>query len=538
MSLLQTYNGLDCVATFQLYQDFLERYDSDPALAAQYDHEIALMAPALHMMTRGLLVDQEEMAKLREVFTAENKALEAKLDVITKGLRLGVINMASPVQKIWLLECLGAKIPTKYDPKTGKSRKTVERDALEKISLADPELAPICNILMAWSNRAKMLTVLQPELIDRDGRMRTGYKVSATVTDRWSSGKNALWTGMNMQNIKRDEDEEEVGHASIRSMFIADPGHKFINVDLKGADTWAIALEIFIETGDKSLLNMLLSGDVHTQVAKMVWPGLGWTGDKHADKKIAEQFFYRQYDYRFMCKKGGHGTNYYGSAAALAMQMKIPRYVAENFQAKYFQAIPGLKPWQHEKIRQLQTTAKLTNLYGRERRFHKRLDDNKTHKEAIAWCGQSVTSGTINRAILRVWDCQIRLTDIIQEVLAQVHDSLLGQFPEAMEAEVIDLYSKVMLIPIEAICKLTGEIITISIPLEISTGWNWAKASKSNPDGLVEYKGTPDARCRTRTPKITKPRFMDRRVSGIHERRIKPVNLPQVGGNHDSGSGT
>lgn len=522
MSLLQEYNGLDCIATLQLWHELKPRLEADPKLAAQYEHEKALQAPTLFMMTRGILVDQEEMEVLRVKFEAECKQLEATLDSITRALRMGVINLASPTQKLWLLETLGATIPHKYDPKTQKSRPTTDRDALEKISKADPDLSPICNIIMAYQNRAKMLTVLQPELFDQDGRCRTGYKIAGTVTDRFSSGKNCLWTGMNMQNIKRDEDEEEVGHASIRSMFVTDPGYKGINVDLKGADTWAIALEIFLYTGDDSLLVALQSGDVHTFVSSLVWPDLGWTGDRKKDKEIASQFFYRQYDYRFMSKKGGHGTNYYGSAAALAMQMKMPRYIIENFQIKYHLAFPGLKPFQHETIKELQTTGKLTNLLGRERHFHKRLDDNKTHKEAIAWKGQSVTAGIINRAILRLWACQIQMWDEVPfQLLAQVHDSVFAQFPEKYEAEVINLFEMAMAIPITVTSRATGEIVTVSIPLEISTGWNWAKESKTNVDGLKEFKGTIDARSRQRIPKLKSPRLMDRRVSGIHERGFK-----------------
>lgn len=507
---------MDTIATFALWQEFKSDLPVKPQLAAQYNLTMKLYAPALFAMIRGILVDQQTMAELRVQFEAENKALEAKLDMITRGLGMGVINIASPQQKIWMLECLGAKIPMKYDPKIGKSRPSTDRDSLEKLAKSDPELSPVCNIIMAWQNRAKMLTVLSPELLDRDGRMRTGYKVASTVTDRWSSGKNCLWTGMNMQNIKRDEDEEEVGHASIRSMFVADPGKKFINVDLKGADTWAIALEVFKYTGDKSLLNMLLNGDVHTEVAKMVWPGLGWTGDKKKDKKVAEQFFYRQYDYRFMCKKGGHGTNYYGTAAALALQMKIPRHVAENFQHKYYKAVPGLRPWQQETIVEIETTGTLTNLYNRVRHFHKRLDDNKTHKEAIAWKGQSVTARTINECLLRVFAHSLQTPRLGLEFLAQVHDSILGQFDEGNEAEVIDVFEKACRIPITVTSKATNEIIIISIPIEISTGWNWAKESKSNPDGLREYTGTTDDRKRQKTPILPKPRFLDRRVCGVY----------------------
>jgi len=509
---------MDTIATFALWQDFKPRLAADPETAAQYDLTMKLYAPALFAMCRGVLIDKDVQTHLFELFELECKALEANLDVITRGLGMGVINLASPDQKKWMFECLEAKIPMKYDPGKGKSRPSLDADSLEKMAKSDPEMTPIINILLAWTNRKTMMKVLKSDLFDRDGRVRTGYKIASTVTDRWSSGKNCLWTGMNMQNVKRDEDEEAVGHASIRSMFIPDPGRKYINIDLKGADTWAIALEVYQTTGDKSLLLALQTGDVHTQVAKMVWPNLGWTGDKRADKKVAEQFFYRQYDYRFMCKKGGHGSNYLGTASALALQMKIPKYIAENFQHKYFRAFPGIRPWQDASIVELETTGRLYNLFGRRRTFHKRLDDNKTHKEAIGWKGQSVTARVINECLLRIFACQLQMPWLGLEFLAQVHDSILDQFiddPE-IEAEVISCFESAMSIPITVQSKPTGEIITVAIPIEISTGWNWAKESAHNPDGLREYRGTIDDRQRQKKPILPKPRFMDKRVSGVY----------------------
>jgi len=47
---------------------------------------------------------------------------------------------------------------------------------------------------------------------------------------------------------------------------------------------------------------------VHTAVARICWPELGWTGDLNRDKRIAERPYYRHYSYRFMCKKLGHGS--------------------------------------------------------------------------------------------------------------------------------------------------------------------------------------------------------------------------------------
>lgn len=505
MTILQRYNGLDSIATRQLWHVLKHKLLAQPDANLTYQEHKALTGPFLYAMTRGILVDREMVASLNDKFTALRKLIEAKIDIITRLCGLGVINFASPVQVKWMFACFGADIDSS------------NMETLEQLAVADLTLRPLCKLVLLWRNLAKMLTVLQPEITDADGRMRCTYKVAGTVTDRLSSSKNALWTGMNMQNIKRDEDEEEVDHASIRSMFISDPGRKFLNVDLERADSWAVGLEVFKATGDRTYLTACSAKDLHTYVAKLVWPDLGWTDDEAANIKLAKQFFYRQYDYRFMCKKMGHGSNYLGSAWALATQMKIPLKLAQAGQDAYFKAFPAIRKWHHLRARDLQTTGSLTNLFGRRRNFHGRLDSNSTLKEAIAYLGQSVTARVINRAILKLWALQLQCPDLGLEFLAQVHDSALAQFPLALESEVIADVQQVMQIPI-TVTSPQGETVTAIIPLEASTGWNWASESASNLDGLRKFRpGKKDDRTRTKWPRETQLGLHARRLSGLHK---------------------
>lgn len=525
MTILQRYNGMDTIATFQVWKVMEARLAQYPHAKYTYDYHKSLFSPLLYAMLRGILVDSAEVDRLRAQFDAECRHLEEVGDAITRPLGMGRINFASGAQVIWAIETLSGEVPVKR--KKGKPPgKSADRASLEAIAKSDPELSPFINIILAWRDRKKMLDVLQPELRDADDRMRCTYKIGGTVTFRLSSSKNCLWTGMNMQNIKRDEDEEATGHASIRSMFIADKGKKFVNVDLKGADSWAVALEVFKYTGDRSYLDACQSKDLHTFVCKLVWKNLGWTGDWGKDKKIASQFFYRQYDYRFMAKKGGHGSNYLGKPFTLATQMKIPVGTATNFQHHYFRAFPGIPKWHAIRARDLQENGFLVNLFGHRRGFHDRLDSDATLREAIAFLGQSVTACSINRAILNIWRAQLQMPWLGLEFLAQVHDSTLKQFYEQAEAEVLDLLPHLMHIPI-TVTSPKGETITVSIPLEIKVGWNWAAESPSNPDGLRELKpGQTDDRTRTSQPPQTQAGFMDKRLSGLHRRSLQPETVP------------
>lgn len=528
MSLLQRYNCLDTIATFRLWEQFEPLLEAKPPARISYNISCAMQAPLLYMMLRGLLVDQQSVEQLRLQFEAELTQLEATLDSLTQPLGIGSINIASPDQITFLFECLGEELSG-----TG-------REALEQLRKAELDLAPICNIILAYRDRAKMLQVLQPSLFDADGRVRTFYKVAGTVTKRLSSSKNALWGGMNMQNIKREEEESKVGHASIRSVFVADPGKKYMNVDLERADSWAVGLEVFKNTGEAFYLNACASSDLHTYVSRLVWPNLGWTGNLQEDVAIAEQYFYRQYDYRFMSKKGGHGSNYLGKARTLAIQMKIPVEVATNFQLAYFEAFPGIRSWQSIRIRELQQTASLHNLFGWRRNFHGRLDAGATQREAIGFLGQSVTAEVMNRALLKVWAITQQMPSLKLEILAQVHDSLLLQYDPQHEAETAAIIRQAMSVPI-SVTAPSGETQVHSIPLEISVGWNWAKRNKkspkANPDGLVKLKeGSIDDRERQRWPLQKEPHFMDRRVRSVHRRAIVSSSIPQMGGDNNDWS--
>lgn len=510
---LQRYNAMDCIATWQLWQKFRVLLAEQPAAAQTYAQTKAIASPSLYAMLHGTLVDPDAVEALRVKFVAEQKQLETNLDLITRSLRLGVINFASSHHVKWLIECLGGTLPRSRNWKT-KSAQSVDRDALEHVARTDVEIAPIVNTILAWRDRAQMLSRLGPYLTDRDGRCRTMYKIVGTVSGRWSSGNHA-WSdkrrkdtngrpmtgGLNKQNVKRDEDES-VGHASIRSIFVADPGYKLGAIDLQRADNWGVALDVYATTGDRKYLDACGQGDLHSYVSRLIWP--------NADPKA---FFYRQFNHRFMAKKLQHGGNYLGTARTIAIQMKIPTFRAQDGLDKYFRRFPAIPKWHQFRARELQTTGTLTNVFGRQRRFHGRLDESRTLRAAIGWIGQSTTAEVINRALIRFWAVQLQMPDLGIQFLEQIHDEILFQYPEHLEAEVIPLVNQVCLIPI----PLRGE--TFSIPLETKIGWNWAGVSASNPDGMLEINPLTihDPRTRTKTPKTNpNPSRMAKRLSSLY----------------------
>lgn len=138
---------------------------------------------------------------------------------------------------------------------------------------------------------------------------------------------------------------------------------------------------------------------------------------------------------------------------------------------------------------------------GRQRWFFGRPNEEETVRGAVAFDPQGSVGDILNTGMLKVW----RLG--ICELMLQVHDAILVQYPEEREDEILPKLLDEIKVPVPL---ERGR--TLVIPTEAKVGWNWASANKDNPDGLVKYKGH-DPRTRSRTAEAS---ILDRRVSQIY----------------------
>ena len=282
--------------------------------------------------------------------------------------------------------------------------------------------------------------------------------------------------------------------SSLRSMFVADPGMMFCNIDLEQADArnvGALCWNLLIDNGDwdeksaGAFLDACESGDLHTYVTKLAFPHLPW--GTAPDREIAERPAHKHYDYRYLSKKCGHGSNYLAQPATVAKHARIPLKFAKDFQKQYFEAFPCIPAWHESVFHQLDTIGFLTSPFGWRRFFFGRPREAATRREAVAAVPQNMTGHEINTGILKLWRA-----DKVQ-LLVQVHDSILFQFPEHLRDEIVPW----------AIEEIKTELTLAHgrkfvVPTDAETGWNWGKASDDNPDGLKKWRGTDD-RKRTET---------------------------------------
>lgn len=482
----QVYNGLDCCVTQEVFEAL--QHDDLERARVSYNFARAMQAPAMEMMLRGIRVDKREVAKVLEelggkqvldpywkpAFGAGGKIgrVQSILDRFAEAVWGKGLNPRSHDQlKEFFYKSMG--LPEQYKNVKGIRQVTTDRDALEKLQ-GYFHAEPIINCVLLLKDLSKKVSVLRTE-IDPDGRMRTSYNVVGTETGRWSSSASAFNTGSNLQNITE----------KLRRIFIADKGYKLGYIDLSQAESRVLGWLIYLLFGDSKYLDACENGDLHTIVARWVWPHLGWTGDLKKDRAIAEQKFYRDFSYRDMAKRGGHGTNYIGTAFTMAKHLKVSQRLMEEFQFGYFQAFPGIPRFHKWVAATLSLEQKLTTILGRTRYFFGRSWDDATIREGVAFLPQSIVGELLNLALWRVW-CHCRKA----QILAQMHDAILFQYKEEEENEVLPLVRSYMPTP------LTHNGRTMVIPSDIEVGWNWAKYNPKepleNPAGMMKWTGNDE----------------------------------------------
>ena len=460
---LWLYNALDCAVTLEVWKNL--QASRTPASDISYSFVSAMRGPALAMMLRGIRIDMEARAQALDEYKGKISRIQSIMDKFAFAVWDKPLNPRSPIQcKDFFYKAMN--IPAIISYKKGERKESADRDTLEKL-MAYLHPRPIIKCILALRDYSKKIEVLTKGLDEEAPghfRMRSSFNVVGTETGRWSSSENAFGQGTNQQNITPE----------LRKIFIADPGRKLAYCDLEQAESRAVAHL----SADTNYILACESGDLHTTVAKMVWKNLPWSGQLAQDRALAEGKFYRDFSYRDMAKRLGHGSNYYGTPPTMAKHIKMPVDLVRDFQQAYFKAFPGIRQWHHEVAKQLQTQGFLTTALSRQRYFLGRRFDDTTLREAIAYEPQSIVAELLNLWLWRVFE---HLPEV--ELLAQIHDAILIQYPKEIENEILPKVLALAKIPV------AFPHSTLIIPASCEVGYNWGKSNKANPSGLIKWTG-------------------------------------------------
>lgn len=457
----QVYNGLDCIITREVLDATLPQLDK--VTRPVYEFSKSLQGPVLEMGLRGVRVDRSRLHAVLDEFFEKIEFLERNLErIVLEGVGLSHFNWRSAPDRVNLFyNKLG--IP----PIRKKGTYTTDRNAREKMR-AYTVARPIIIHMNAIADLAEKIKKLKTE-IDPDGRLRTSYNIAGTNTFRFSSSFSAFGTGGNLQNVEE----------SLRSIFISDPGTKWCKVDARQIQSRIVGAIEWKLFKDGTYLDACEDIDLHTYVAKLVWPRLAWTGDSKKDKDIAETIFYRHFTHRDLTKKLGHGSNFEGQPKNLSEQTGIPLELVAAFQPQYFRAFPGHHRWHQWVASEIATKGRIIGLTGRKRWFMGRRTDPDTIRQAVAYDPQASEAFIVNSAMLNIWHKQTAT------VIMHEHDGLVYQYPEHLEDEIVPRLLKQLEIPIDI-----GHGRTLIVPYEAKIGWNRGKFdARSNPYGLKDYTG-------------------------------------------------
>ncbi len=580
------YNALDSAVTLRVWEKLKPLVDASPHATISYSFVRAMQGPALDMMNRGIAINakvrQDETERYLELRSRAQALLDRlanavwgpqQVTVITRSKELYTplgkrgqnltprwrtvrsetteerplgLNANSDKQALAFFN-IALRLPVEYEirktPAGTIRTPTANNKALRKWALArskgpgvDPRdrsvppvnfAAPFVSLILTIRDADKMLSVLRTAL-DGDGRMRCSYNVVGTENGRWSSSKNAFGRGTNLQNIE----------PTMRRMFCADDGYWLVSTDLEQAESRVVAGLVWQVTGDDTYLAACESGDLHTTVARMTWPELGWTDDPRTNRKIADTPSRElpKFTYREISKRLGHGSNYRGSPFGIAQAVGIPTHVVTEFQRRYFAAFQAIPEWHTWCAHQLKTHQYLDTPLGRRRWFFGRPNEDSTLREAIACGPQSTVGELLNLIMYKVWRRSLlydsRASSDSQhpnslpiQLLLQNHDAFAFQTPLSanLPAVINEVNLEFSTTPIPFVRG--DERRDLIIPGEFVTGFNWAYADKDpdqatwqfrdgNPDGLRKWTGS-DTRRRVQSARATSADWLGRSVARV-----------------------
>lgn len=398
------YNCRDCVVTYEV-AEVLATTVLKEKLADQCVFQHKMWWHSLATMIRGVRTDASTKKALSGELLSEITSREAWVQSI-----LGhELNIRSPKQ-LHDLFYVDFRLPPIKIRTTKGSRISTNEEALLQLAQIQPLIRPLVRRILEIRSLGVFRSTFVDSKLDIDKRIRCSYNVAGTNTFRFNSSQNAFGSGMNLQNIPKGNEDADIDELvlqlpNIRKLFLPDPGMEMFDMDLSAAD-----LRIVVwESDEPELKRMLAEGlDPYTEIAR----------EFYNDRTITKSDPRRQ-----LFKSFCHGTNYLGTPRGLAKRLGLAVAQAERTQRWYFQRFPRIEKWQDDLKARVNSTRAVSNRFGYRWYIFDRIEGT-IYNRAAAWIPQS----TVGLLINRIWD---RIANELPgcEILLQVHDSLVGQYP-------------------------------------------------------------------------------------------------------------
>ena len=464
------YCGRDTWATACTWMSFMER--APDWAFRNYVEEFTVNPACILAEHTGLDLVPEGAARLREY--SEKVAFEHGVS-IAKSVGNISFNPNSPKQVLALMHALGSKDLKDTKPPT-----------MDKFATRHPLNQWFADNIKQYKSAAKVLSNYlkdSVQLTDHAGKVwpKVFYCLNphGTETGRLASKEHHFWCGLQVQNIKRDEDDEEA--VSVKEQFAAPAGFYLGEADYEQAESRDTAYL----SGDPALIKAVDCGkDFHSLNASAffgvpyeeIYRDLSYTdpdGTEHLAGVINKAL-------RTLAKRVNHGANYNMGPGVLLdtmgirncikakMLLKLPvawslLQVCEYLLMRFSSTYHVMKnDWYSHVVRCVRVTHMLTGPTGWTRYCFGDPSNKRVLNSYVAHPPQSLNAKTLNRAWKRVFReiAMVERKDF--RLNAQIHDSILFSY-RVGRIDLAHKVKKLMEIPIQ-VTDPAGITRTLLVP--------------------------------------------------------------------------
>lgn len=485
------YNALDCACTLEARNAFWSDMKSQ-GYGPAYQMTIDLYEPLMFMMTRGIRVDMSALEETKRDIETRKKEAEDEFAKIC-GPNL---NPNSPKQLIQYFYVEKGIQP--YLNKDGKI--TTDDKAMQRLARGTAKRPGLreASLIQTIRGLGKLYSTYLDINFDADSRLRCAYNPRGTKFGRLSSSETVFGTGTNQQNLPQE----------FKKFLVPDEGYFFLEVDKRQAE-WVVVAYL---SGDANMLDVIQhERDPHTHTASLMFNvphevinlenkliGMLSDPDEIMERRMADKVVQdvahvlpRTMSGRQCGKKSNHGLNYDEGYRTFALINEVEEREAKRIIELYHSIYPGIRNNFYEFVRrELSRDRTLTNCFGRKIRL---LDawGHELFKAAYSALPQSTVVDSLNKGMIATYyDEKITGTRHANvDLLSQVHDSILFQFPISLLKYPEKLMQLVHTIYKNVSPELEYFGRRFRIATDMKVGMNWSGYhEKANPRGMKEIK--------------------------------------------------
>lgn len=450
------YNAYDAYKQAHLWKAMQPDIGANQSLV---EHDYRLAEICRDMQINGVLVDESRRQEL-------STAIQIKVDRLYKEM-VGLVGRdfgptkTAEIRKI-LFEEFEAPVLERTEktglPSTGK--KTLEAFAFQ----THEKYGQFAEKLGFWRLCKKIQATHIDRLpIERDGRVHPNWRSFATPTGRWGCRKPNLMAQKIPDNRYAKEPEYQ-----IRSIYIAPKGEKLVSFDLEQVEP---RMSAYL-SGDEEFIKAVETGDIHTAVAQIIFIHNGVLPDELKDSATAKT---KGKPLRQVAKKCGLGISYGAGAEKIFETLRADKHkitFTEVCRAldKLQKAFRRYYDFVQENLEKCQKDGHIVIgfMTGRKRWLGHAPKPQEIANSPI----QSGAADLMNTRIIQLYDFFNKTYNQVKKIvkiIAQVHDQVIVQVPDALVKRVE-----------RDIARIMGQKVRIGkrevvFPIEQKTGVRWSE---------------------------------------------------------------